>query len=316
MARACDICSKGVQRGNKISLENAIKRQCRDTARLYGLDDRGVLAPGYLADINVIDLDAVKLGKPWLAFDLPAGGKRLQHGARPAVGRKGEFSDFVGDTGLLEFFLGQPVDARGDEHTKPHSDDGDGVGVEGIGLAVVPGVEQPHSGGELGRDVDHVFAGPEQPLYFRGADGSLLFRDRLQAQEVFRGKANDVAEVAKRLGVQHVIAGSVRKIGNRIRITARLVDGATGAQVWAESRDSALPAPSRKFTVTISSCPAWAARSSVVTVLASASVTCMWARGMPRSSDTSRSTVRLSSSTLIRFFMTRLLVSGFPERDG
>jgi len=65
------------KRGNKISLENAVKRQCRDTARLYGLDDRGILAPGYLADINVIDLDAIKLGKPWLAFDLPAGGKRL-----------------------------------------------------------------------------------------------------------------------------------------------------------------------------------------------------------------------------------------------
>ncbi len=65
------------KRGDKISLENAIMRQCRDTARLYGLEDRGVLAPGYLADINIIDLDALKLGKPWLAFDLPAGGKRL-----------------------------------------------------------------------------------------------------------------------------------------------------------------------------------------------------------------------------------------------
>ncbi len=61
----------------RISLENAIKRQCRDTAVLYGLHDRGLLSPGYLADINVIDMDAVKLGKPWLAFDLPAGGKRL-----------------------------------------------------------------------------------------------------------------------------------------------------------------------------------------------------------------------------------------------
>ena len=65
------------KRGGRISLEDAVRRQCRDTARLYGLDDRGVIAPGYLADINVIDLDAVKLGKPWLAFDLPAGGKRL-----------------------------------------------------------------------------------------------------------------------------------------------------------------------------------------------------------------------------------------------
>ncbi|MEQ1539637.1 MAG: amidohydrolase family protein, partial [Sphingorhabdus sp.] len=63
--------------GTRITLENAIKRQCYDTARLYGLSDRGVLAPGYLADINVIDMEALKLGKPWLAFDLPAGGKRL-----------------------------------------------------------------------------------------------------------------------------------------------------------------------------------------------------------------------------------------------
>ena len=60
-----------------ITLENAVKRQCSDTARLYGLEDRGVLAPGYLADLNIIDMDAIKLGKPWLAFDLPAGGKRL-----------------------------------------------------------------------------------------------------------------------------------------------------------------------------------------------------------------------------------------------
>jgi N-acyl-D-amino-acid deacylase len=65
------------KRGGRISLEHAIKRQCYDTARLYGLNDRGLLAPGYLADVNVIDLDALRLGKPWLAFDLPAGGKRL-----------------------------------------------------------------------------------------------------------------------------------------------------------------------------------------------------------------------------------------------
>lgn len=61
----------------RVSLEHAVKRQCRDTALLYGLSDRGLLAPGHLADINVIDLEKLKLGKPWLAFDLPAGGKRL-----------------------------------------------------------------------------------------------------------------------------------------------------------------------------------------------------------------------------------------------
>lgn len=60
-----------------LDLAHAIKRQSRDTALLYGLEDRGLLAEGYLADINIIDIDKVKLGHPWLAFDLPAGGKRL-----------------------------------------------------------------------------------------------------------------------------------------------------------------------------------------------------------------------------------------------
>jgi N-acyl-D-aspartate/D-glutamate deacylase len=60
-----------------IPLELAVKRQACDTARLYGLHDRGRIAPGLLADLNLIDFGALKLGKPWLAFDLPAQGKRL-----------------------------------------------------------------------------------------------------------------------------------------------------------------------------------------------------------------------------------------------
>jgi N-acyl-D-amino-acid deacylase len=65
------------RKAGTIPLELAVKRQCHDTARLYGLNDRGVLAPGYLADVNVIDHTRLRLEKPWLAFDLPAGGKRL-----------------------------------------------------------------------------------------------------------------------------------------------------------------------------------------------------------------------------------------------
>jgi N-acyl-D-aspartate/D-glutamate deacylase len=65
------------KRGSRITIERAIKRQCADTARLYGLEDRGVIAPGYLADLNIIDMERLKLGRPWLAFDLPADGKRL-----------------------------------------------------------------------------------------------------------------------------------------------------------------------------------------------------------------------------------------------
>ena len=68
-----------------LRIEHAVKRQCLDTARLYGLNDRGILKPGYLADINIIDMDRIKLEKPWLAFDLPAGGKRLLQKAQGYV---------------------------------------------------------------------------------------------------------------------------------------------------------------------------------------------------------------------------------------
>jgi len=63
--------------GQRISIERAIKRQCRDTALLYGMHDRGLVAPGYLADLNIIDMDRIGLGPLWMANDLPANGRRL-----------------------------------------------------------------------------------------------------------------------------------------------------------------------------------------------------------------------------------------------
>ena len=61
----------------RIDVEFLIQRQCRDTARTVGLRDRGVLAPGYRADVNVIDFDRLRVHQPELAYDLPAGGRRL-----------------------------------------------------------------------------------------------------------------------------------------------------------------------------------------------------------------------------------------------
>ncbi|MXW77219.1 MAG: amidohydrolase family protein [Acidimicrobiaceae bacterium] len=62
---------------NKIDLEFLVQRQALDTARTVGLRDRGVLAPGYRADLNVIDFDNLRVRGPELAYDLPAGGRRV-----------------------------------------------------------------------------------------------------------------------------------------------------------------------------------------------------------------------------------------------
>jgi adenylate cyclase len=53
----------------------------------------------------------------------------------------------------------------------------------------------------------------------------------------FKGQAVNVGEIAKKLGVTHVLEGSVRKAGNQVRITAQLIDGATGGHVWADRYD-------------------------------------------------------------------------------
>ncbi len=67
-------------RGERLPLELIVQRQTSDTARLYGLGDRGVLAPGYVADVNLIDLDGLRLHVPEVRADLPAGGKRIVQG--------------------------------------------------------------------------------------------------------------------------------------------------------------------------------------------------------------------------------------------
>ncbi|HYD43858.1 MAG TPA: amidohydrolase family protein, partial [Phenylobacterium sp.] len=64
-------------RGPHLPLAQMIAMQTRDTARAVGLYDRGVLAPGMRADLNVIDYGRLKLHAPEVAYDLPAGGRRL-----------------------------------------------------------------------------------------------------------------------------------------------------------------------------------------------------------------------------------------------
>ena len=64
-------------RGPKLSLEHIVHRQTRNTAELHGLRDRGLIAPGMKADINVIDFDSLGFDMPQMAYDLPASGRRL-----------------------------------------------------------------------------------------------------------------------------------------------------------------------------------------------------------------------------------------------
>ncbi|MBL0148432.1 MAG: amidohydrolase family protein [Ideonella sp.] len=69
-------------RGPTLPLEDIVRRQTSHTASVYGLHDRGLLKPGLKADINIIDYPHLSCDAPYMAYDLPAGGKRLLQKAR------------------------------------------------------------------------------------------------------------------------------------------------------------------------------------------------------------------------------------------
>jgi N-acyl-D-aspartate/D-glutamate deacylase len=90
-------------RGPKIPLETVVRMQTLDTARAVGLHDRGVIAIGYRADLNVIDYEGLKLHAPQVAYDLPAGGRRLIQKA------SGYLATVV--AGQVTYRDGEPTDA-------------------------------------------------------------------------------------------------------------------------------------------------------------------------------------------------------------
>ena len=90
-------------RGPKLTIEQVIKMQAADTAATVGLMDRGRIAPGLRADINVIDHGRLTLRAPEVAYDLPAGGRRLVQRA------EGYVATLV--AGQVTYRDGEPTDA-------------------------------------------------------------------------------------------------------------------------------------------------------------------------------------------------------------
>jgi N-acyl-D-aspartate/D-glutamate deacylase len=82
---ALELWVKGAPFGESLDLGDVIRRQTSATARAVGLDDRGVVAPGMKADLNVIDFDRLAAERPIIAYDLPSGAPRLLQHARGYV---------------------------------------------------------------------------------------------------------------------------------------------------------------------------------------------------------------------------------------
>ena len=90
-------------KGEQFPLEFLIRKLTRDTAMAYGMSDRGQLKPGLLADLNVIDFEALRLFRPEAIYDLPAGGRRLV--------QRAEGYCYTVKSGQVTFENGEPTGA-------------------------------------------------------------------------------------------------------------------------------------------------------------------------------------------------------------
>jgi TolB-like protein/class 3 adenylate cyclase len=131
---------------------------------------------------------------------------------------------------------------------------GGGVGAKPAALAEPPhraaaGLSLPDKPSIAVLPFQNLSGDPEQEYF---ADGTVediitalsrfrqLFVIARNSSFVYKGRAVDVKQVSRELGVHYVLEGSVRKAGNRIRLTAQLIDGSTGAHLWAERFDGGL----------------------------------------------------------------------------
>ena len=90
-------------KGEQFPLEFLVRKLTRDTAMAYGMSDRGQLKPGLLADLNVIDFEALRLFRPEAIYDLPAGGRRLV--------QRAEGYCYTVKSGQVTFENGEPTGA-------------------------------------------------------------------------------------------------------------------------------------------------------------------------------------------------------------
>ena len=96
---------------------------------------------------------------------------------------------------------------------------------------------------------DNMSGDPEQEFFADGMAEDIItclshhrwfFVIARNSSFTYKGHATDVKQVAKELGVRYVLEGSVRKAGNRVRVTAQLIDATTGNHIWAEHYDREL----------------------------------------------------------------------------
>jgi adenylate cyclase len=123
------------------------------------------------------------------------------------------------------------------------------VHLESAGAAATPAPAVPDTPSIAVLPFENLSADPEQEYFADGLSEDLitdlskmsgLFVVARNSSFAFKGKNSDIRDVARRLNVSHVLEGSVRKMGTKVRINAQLIDAKTGGHLWADRYDGGL----------------------------------------------------------------------------
>jgi adenylate cyclase len=118
--------------------------------------------------------------------------------------------------------------------------------MEGSAVSAAPATALPDKPSIAVLPFDNMSGDPEQEFFADGLTEDILtalsrfhglFVISRNSAFVYKGKATNLQEVAKDLGVQYIVEGSVRKAGNRVRITVQLIDAQSDRHIWAERYD-------------------------------------------------------------------------------
>jgi TolB-like protein/Flp pilus assembly protein TadD len=168
------------------------------------------------------------------------GGICISESVRTAVGKKLELGfEFMGEQQVKN--IAEPVRAY---RVVPHAPDTSHATTSGL-----QNNELPDKPSIAVLPFTNMSGDPEQEYFSDGITEDIitelsrfptLFVIARHSSFAFKAQAIDIKEVSDRLGVRYLVEGSVRKAGNRVRITAQLIDGATGDHIWAERYDRSI----------------------------------------------------------------------------
>src|SRR5438874_811155 len=161
----------------------------------------------------------------------PIGGIAVSQSVRDHVGKRLDLAfEDMGQRRLKN--IETPIRVYSISVDRPSSDGAASAGQERPSIAVLPFV--------------NMSGDPEQEYFSDGITEDIitdlskvsgLFVVARNTAFTYKGKSVEVQEVAKRLGVNFILEGSVRKAGSRVRVTGQLIDGKTGGHMWADRYD-------------------------------------------------------------------------------